>query len=62
MSWIINGSNNDLSPVQQQAISLTNDESLSTGPPEALFSEIPLKMTSFNQENAFENVIYKMLT
>ena len=54
------GSNNGLSPDQCQAIIWTNDGILLIGSLGTNFSEILIKIQTFFQENAFENVVCKM--
>ena len=54
------GSDNGLSPGRRQAIIWTNAGILLIGPLGTNFSEIFIKMDIFIQENAFENVVWKM--
>ena len=57
------GSDNGLSPGRRQAIIWTNAGILFIGPLGTNFSEILLKIhihSHFIQENAFENVVWKM--
>ena len=55
------GSENGFSPGRRQAIIWTNDGILLIGPLETYFSKILIEIQSFFiQENAFENVVWKM--
>ena len=62
LNWVSIGSGNGLSPVWCQAITWTNADFLSTGPLGTNFSEIQIKMQNLLiNENAFENVVCKMV-
>ena len=46
--WVNIGSGNGLSPVRRQAITWTNADSLSIGPLETNFSQIPIEIQNFS--------------
>ena len=63
LNWVINRSDNGLSPVRRQANICTSDGILLIGPLETNFSEILNQNSNiFNQEIAFENVVCKIAT
>ena len=57
---IIIGSDNGLSPDRRQAIIWINAGILLIGPSEITFSKILIEIHNFLQENAFQNVVWKM--
>ena len=59
---VIIGLGNGLSPVQCQAITWNIADLLISGCLEMKFSEIVFKLHKFSPRNAFQNVIYKILS
>ena len=57
--WVITGSGNCLTPVHRQALTWTNTTIFPIEPLETYFSEILIKMWTF-QEDAFKNIVYEM--
>ena len=59
-SWnfVINGTNEGLSPVQQQVITWTNDELLSIKPLRTNFSETGIKIENFSHKETLLKILF----
>ena len=60
VNWVRTGSDNGLSPVRRQAITLANTDLLSIEPFGTNLSEIWIEIQHFLLKNAFENIDCEM--